>query len=287
VIKRRNKTITAGLNSPVDYLNIPWAKHDTDEYTEAIEVINDCYRKMLMIGKCREVFRLANNKVPELLSSKNKSDFTLARTNIERRYKRYVDSGGIQLKIRIPTFLVPDPSKYSVNTSLPTQRSILVREEILNHEFEMKNINMQKCEICLELHMVDGQMKTSYTCQKCHKRKDPMHFLKNNLHPVWYEVSEDGEFVRDVHGDKIPHFEIPPELKRLSMAEKCLIRRCSTYVPSVHLSNGVFALKGHCVTFPQDISEMCNELPLRKEAMVVFIRYLGNKNTTVVYPKSL
>ena len=85
---RRNKTITAGLNSPVDYLNIPWEKHDTDEYTEAIEVINDCYRKMLMIGKCREVFRLANNKVPELLSSKNKSDFTLARTNIEQRYKR-------------------------------------------------------------------------------------------------------------------------------------------------------------------------------------------------------
>jgi len=71
------------------------------------------------------------------------------------------------------------------------------------------------------------------------------------------------------------------------MAEKCLIRRCSTYVPSVYLSNGVFALKGHCVTFPQDISEMCNELPLCKEAMVVFIRYLGNKNTTVVYPKSL
>ncbi len=83
------------------------------------------------------------------------------------------------------------------------------------------------------------------------------------------------------------HFEIPPELKRLSMAEKCLIRRCSTYVPSVHLSNGVFALKGHCVTFPQDITAMCNELPLRKEAVVVFIRYLGNKNTTAVYPKSL
>ncbi len=146
---------------------------------------------------------------------------------------------------------------------------------------------MQKCEICLELHKVDGQISTSYTCQKCHKRKDPMHFLKNNLHPVWYEVSEDREFVSDVYGNKVPHFEIPPELKRLSMAEKCLIRRCSTYVPSVHLSNGVFALKGHCVTFPQDITAMCNELPLRKEAMVVFIRYLGNKNTTAVYPKSL
>jgi hypothetical protein len=71
------------------------------------------------------------------------------------------------------------------------------------------------------------------------------------------------------------------------MAEKFLIRRCSNYVPSVHLSNGVFALKGHCVTFPQDISAMCNELPLCKETMIVFIRYLGNKDTCAVYPKLL
>ncbi len=71
------------------------------------------------------------------------------------------------------------------------------------------------------------------------------------------------------------------------MADKFLIRRCSNYVPSVHLSNGTFALKGHCVTFPQDISAMCNELPLWKETMVVFIRYIGNKGTSAVYPKSL
>ena len=48
-----------------------------------------------------------------------------------------------------------------------------------------------------------------------------------------------------------------------------------------------FALKGHCVTFPQDISNMCNELPLHKESMVVFIRYLGNKDTSDLYPKLL
>jgi hypothetical protein len=59
------------------------------------------------------------------------------------------------------------------------------------------------------------------------------------------------------------------------------------HVPSVHLSNGTLALKGHCVTVPQDISAMCNELPLRKETMMVFIWYIGNKNTSAVYPKSL
>ncbi len=85
----------------------------------------------------------------------------------------------------------------------------------------------------------------------------------------------------------MPHFERPVELTRLSMAEKFLIWRCSNYVPSVHLSNGTFALKGHCVTFLQDISAMCNELPLCKETMVVFIQYIGNKDTSAVYPKSL
>jgi hypothetical protein len=71
------------------------------------------------------------------------------------------------------------------------------------------------------------------------------------------------------------------------MAEKLLIQRCANFVPSIHLSNGTFALKGHCVTFPQDITEMCNELLLRIEAIVVFIRYTGNKDTGAVYPKSL
>jgi hypothetical protein len=71
------------------------------------------------------------------------------------------------------------------------------------------------------------------------------------------------------------------------MAEKLLIQRCASFVPSIHLSNGTFTLKGHWVKFPQDITKMCNELPLRKEAVVVFIHYMGNKDTSAVYPKSL
>jgi hypothetical protein len=77
---------------------------------------------------------------------------------------------------------------------------------------------------------------------------------------------------------------MPVELTRLSMAEKFLIQRCYNYVPSVHLSNGTFALKGHCVTFLQDISAICNELPLLKETTVVFVWYIGNKDTSAVYP---
>ncbi len=32
---------------------------------------------------------------------------------------------------------------------------------------------------------------------------------------------------------------------------------------------------------------MCNELPHRKEQVLVFIRYIGNKDTSAVYPKSM
>ena len=46
-------------------------------------------------------------------------------------------------------------------------------------------------------------------------------------------------------------------------------------------------MKGHCVTFPQDITHMCDELPNRKETILVFIRYIGNKDTSAVYPKSM
>lgn len=288
---RRNKTISNHLNSRVCYLSIAWTRPNSNEYTKAIEVINDCYRKMLMIGKSKEVFRLPNNKIPHLLSAKTYSEFILAKNNIERRYRRYLKSGGVKLNIRVTTELVPNPKNYTNQNSLPTNRSILVKEKILHHEFYMKNLNILKCELCLEVHIVDDgqpqQTRQQYSCHKCRIRKDPKYFLRNNLHPVWYEVSDNGDFIRDEDGNKVPHYEIPFELKRLSVAEKFLIRRCSNYVPSIHLSNGTFALKGHCVTFPQDISSMCNELPLRKETMVVFIRYLGNKDTCAVYPKSL
>ncbi len=145
-----------------------------------------------MIGKSKEVFQ---DKVPDLLSAKTYNVFTLAKDNIEQRYDRYPKSGGIKLKIRIPTELVPRPTKYTQIASLSTQQSILVKEEILHHEFQIKNLNVVKCKICMELHMVDGQVQQTrkpYSCPKCHKRKDPMYFLKNNLHPVWYEVFNEG-----------------------------------------------------------------------------------------------
>jgi hypothetical protein len=66
-VMRRNNMTIFGLTSQVQYLNIPWAINNCDHYIKAIDKINDCYRKMLMIGKCNEVFRPSNDKVPDLL----------------------------------------------------------------------------------------------------------------------------------------------------------------------------------------------------------------------------
>jgi len=284
---------------------------------------------MLEIGKCKEVFRPENGGLPDILTAKSKDMFSKARKNIVLRYNRYVLSGAPRLTVTINTDIVPDPRKYAnSNKRMPTKRDILVMEEILEHKFITNNLNIVKCNVCLECHMqstiispsdkdiytckkclkrkdlnivkcnvclechmqstiISPSDKDIYTCKKCLKRKDNDYYLRNNLHPVWFEVNEDGSYKLDEAGKKIPHFEIPHELKRLTVAERLLIRRCATFVPSVHLSNGTFALKGHCVAFPQDIAKMCDELPHRKEEILVFVRYIGNKDTSAVYPKSM
>ncbi len=108
---KTNQVMTANLNSRVCYVKIPWLNPNSDEYTKTIEVIHDCYRKMLMIGKSKEMFCLPDNKVPDLLSAKTNREFILAKNNIERRYKRFLKSGAVKLNIRIPTELVPNPKK--------------------------------------------------------------------------------------------------------------------------------------------------------------------------------
>ncbi len=59
----------------------------------------------------------------------------------------------------------------------------------------------------------------------------------------------DGKYAKDIDGNRIPHFDRPIELMRLSTAEQLLIQRCANYVPSVDLSNGTFALKATVLHF--------------------------------------
>ena len=168
----------------------------------------------------------------ELLRAKLKQEFLNAKKNILLHYSRYVNSGAPKLTISIDVELAPDPRKYTNSgQEMPTEKEIIVKEQLLKHEFVTNNLNIQKCNICLECHMEkDVMMKQdSFTCKKCKDRNDPNHFIKNNMHPLWYEIEDDGSFQMDSNGKKIPQFDRPHELLRLSMAEKLLIWRCANF----------------------------------------------------------
>lgn len=56
-------------------------------------------------------------------------------------------------------------------------------------------------------------------------------------------------------------YDIPPELTSLRVGEQLLIQLYSPYVPIVHIKNGVLGIKGHCISFMKDITEMTIQLP--------------------------
>jgi len=65
-------------------------------------------------------------------------------------------------------------------------------------------------------------------------------------------------------------FGLPKELSHLTMAEKLLIQRVSPLVPVIHIKNGILGVRGHIVSFFQDISSITTILPrLPSEVSIV------------------
>ncbi len=107
------------------------------------------------------------------------------------RYNRYVTTGAPRLSISIDVEIVPDPRKYANSIQpMSTEREILVKEQILEHEFITNNLNIVKCNVCLECHIQNNVLPDheSYTCKN----------------PVWFEVNEDGSNKLDSPGKKSP-----------------------------------------------------------------------------------
>jgi hypothetical protein len=272
------------LNSPITYPEFKWTELGSQEYLNAIDDINSVYKMILKSGA-------DSSQVQEMLDAKSKKDFVRIRTNIRRNYKNHVESGKPVLDLQLDAEFVPHPHVYGrgKKEKFQTVREQLVIEKILSFEQYMATLNIFKCSVCLECQIEAKPNCTNpeYVCKSCAKRKDPDYFINNNLHPVWYLVDDDGNYVLDEHGKRAIQYHIPEELSCLTMYEKLLIWRCANFVPSVHLKNGVFGIKGHCVTFPQDITEMCNELPQRKDTLITFIRNIGNKDTSAIFPTRL
>ena len=169
------------------------------------------------------------------------------------------------------------------NSTAQTVREFKRREEILKFERKMFTFRVRTCVECKENHLKETDNETSltkeYKCAPCNRLQSG-HYLSKNLHPVWYEHNDDGSLKFDGQGNRITRFDIPVVLSSLTIAEKLLIRRTAPYIPSVHLTNGTYGIKGHCIAFPQNISSVCNELPQKKETIVSFVRQMGNKNNT-------
>ena len=44
------------LEKSANYIQFDWVEFMSKEYFGVVEAINECYKKMLEIGKCKEVF---------------------------------------------------------------------------------------------------------------------------------------------------------------------------------------------------------------------------------------
>ena len=124
-------------------------------------------------------------------------------------------------------------------------------KDLILREFESRCAAMKHFR-CNECHSVGICMKVSNKglCKNC-ANNDKGYLLKTNTLPLWKD------------GRGRIHYDVPRELKCLTIAEKLLIQLASVVVPLQHIKNGVFGLLGHVCAFEQDVNEFAKVLPRR------------------------
>ena len=105
-----SKAVQKRLNSNIKYPDFEWAVDGSKEYLDALNDINDMYRKMLRIGKATEAF---HDKECPMLTAKTKKDFQKHRDTMNRNYQNYLKTPKAKLdNFSIGTELLPHPRKY-------------------------------------------------------------------------------------------------------------------------------------------------------------------------------
>ena len=276
---------------------LPWLKNPKDIEAE-IKYLNQTYKSFMEMGDPAGF--------ETLVSMRTKDEYIAEKKLVAKRIADRRKKGRPILKILWPLCYVSwfvslfsgTSQTIVVDESYDTKQTVreFKRDEgILQFERQTSMLRIQYCPCCRENHLNhikhEPKEATPYKCDRCKKLDDECHYLKKNLHPVWYERKEGAkshkDFKFDSNGNKIARYDIPKQLSVLTMSEQLLIRRCAPYIPSLHLSTGFYGIKGHCVAFPQDITEMCDILPQRPESLVTFIRQMGNKNTSEMHLKHL
>ncbi|KAL3799034.1 hypothetical protein HJC23_005173 [Cyclotella cryptica] len=255
-----------------------------------IKMLNDRYRDFASYGRLHEFYELGLHKSKDLDTFRK----------INRQMNNFKFKWSKRNKVKIA--LHQDFNFTSHVNS--TERRVAQIESILQFEHTMRTLQLKVCKSCREYRLqfdsnltIDGERSDDPSlnrflpdsiklilCSNCARKghlnkKGKDHFKQSNLLPVWFERNADGTFKLDESGEKISRYDVPDELKSLTMAERLLIRRCAPFVPLVHVAAGVTGMKGHCVCYPQDITELCKDLPNRKEEIITFIRKVGGHDT--------
>ncbi len=71
---RSTKQVNNKLEKSANYIQFDWVEFMSKEYFGVVEAVNECYKKMLEIGKCKEVFRRVDGDQCELLTANSKND---------------------------------------------------------------------------------------------------------------------------------------------------------------------------------------------------------------------
>ncbi len=72
---RSTKRVNNKLGKRADYIQFDSVEFMSKEYFGVIDAINECYRKMLEIGKCKEIFQRVDGNQCEILRAKLKKEF--------------------------------------------------------------------------------------------------------------------------------------------------------------------------------------------------------------------
>ena len=75
-----SKRLRFQLNTDANYIRFDWVEFMSKEYFKVIDAINDCYKKLLEVGKCAEVFRPVSGRRPDILTAKLIVEFLKTKT---------------------------------------------------------------------------------------------------------------------------------------------------------------------------------------------------------------
>ena len=284
--RQNNKSITLSPLDNIHASNLTWENITNDEQKTTYKAINRLYSQCVNFGLTSRFYESG------ITECENFTDFKSKRASLNVMLSRMRQKDRISLNIQSTVNYFNSPNKASKQF---TTRELLIREKAFEFEYNNRCLTISTCPHCLSNLLIvveyNSSSVDSEVCNGCKSNdkvhSNPNYYIDSKSHPVWYERNESGQLIFDATGKPVIRYDIPSVLSNLTMAEKLLIRRYQPFIPSHHIRNGVYGLRGHCVAFPQDISEVCDVLPRQQKSVVTFIRFLSNANNIESFPQQL